>query len=269
MGYKSEKKVIRYLSYISLGFATGFKITPAILALLILRNRNNDDSINAYKEFGMCAIIVALLFFVPFIFTDGTFMMLLDNIQSLTERMSLMASNISQLVESLSVAIGFSGETASLISYTLIGTLMLLTSVIVLFDREMKFWKVVALLSCTIILGLGVSIQYLVIYMTIPILYFLSTEIEMTKENKFYTICFAMTMVLIPGIVMFTYVENSGSLPYPGTIVALIQTIFVIVVTIAILIEGIGRIYHNRSGGRDRGCEPLPLKDNDTGDIMR
>ena len=65
LGYNSEKKIIRYLAYLCLGIVAGFKIMPAILALLIIREKR-------YKEFVACAAIIAALVFVPIIFTDGT-----------------------------------------------------------------------------------------------------------------------------------------------------------------------------------------------------
>ncbi len=65
LGYNSEKKAIRYLAYLCLGIVAGFKLMPAVLALLILREKR-------YKEFAVCAAIIAILVFVPIVFTDGT-----------------------------------------------------------------------------------------------------------------------------------------------------------------------------------------------------
>jgi len=231
LGYRSENKILRYLSYIALGCAAGIKIYPAILWLLIIRDKN-------YKEAGICAAIAAALIFVPFIFTDGNPLIMLDNITSYTG-VNLGVTNINQIVLGIfQEFLGFSGSTASVISYAAIGIFTVLSFIVILFDREMKFWKVVALISCNLILGLGVGVQYQIVYMAMPILYFLAAEKEMTKENKFYTICFAMMMVLIPGI------EAAGG--HSSIVVGAMESAFVIVVAAALLYEGLKRVYRNR-----------------------
>ena len=75
MGYQSDNKIIRYLSYISLGIATGIKIFPAIFSILIIKERK-------WKEFGYCFIIVVAILFLPFLLTDGTPLSLLDTIMN-------------------------------------------------------------------------------------------------------------------------------------------------------------------------------------------
>jgi len=231
LGYRSENKIIRYASYIALGCAAGIKLYPAILLLLILRDRN-------YREAGICTAIVAALIFVPFIFTDGNPMILFDTILSHTDT-RLGVTNINQIILGIFQEwLGLSGWIATTISYAVIGVFTLLSVIVILFDREMKFWKVVALIACNLILGLGVGVQYQVVYMMIPILYFLAAEKEMTKENRFYAVCFAMTMVLMPGIMI------AGI--YPSAAIGAIESAFVIVIAIALLYEGLKRIYRNR-----------------------
>ena len=234
LGYRSENKFIRYASYIALGCATGFKLYPVILLLLIIRDRN-------YKEAGICALIVAALLFIPFIFTDGNPLIFLDNVLSNTGSPNTYGFiNFNQLAFGIVRDIlGLSAGAAAVVSYAVIGVFTLLSFIVILFDKEMKFWKVVALISCNIILGLGIGTIYQIVYMLLPILYFLSAEKEMTKENKFYTICFAITMVLMPGI--FHWIVN------PAPIIGSIKAAFIMIIAGAILYEGIKRILRNRS----------------------
>jgi len=215
-GYRSENKWIRYMAYASLGCATGFKLYPAILWLLTLRDRR-------YKEAGICALIVAALILIPFLFTDGGPIVLLDAIFRHVPT-SVGFTNIGQIVHgTFGDFLGLSENMVSAINYAVLGGFTLLSFIVILFDREMKFWKVVALISCNLVLGPGVGVPYQLVYMWLPILYFLASEKHMSRENAFYTVCFAMIFVLIPGI------GGTGS-------------VFVIIVAAAILYEGIARI---------------------------
>ena len=235
LGYRSENRMIRYASYIALGCAAGLKLYPVILLLLILRERN-------YREAAVCVLFVAAAALIPFIFTDGNPMILLDNIMLYTGA-NLGVTNINQIIVGIfQEGLGVAHGTVSVISYAAIGVFTLLSVAVILLDREMKFWKVIALLSCNLVLGLGVGVQYQIIYMAMPIFYFLAAEREMTRENKFYTVCFAMMMVLIPGI------EIAGL--YPSAVIGAMESAFVIVVAIALLREGLGRILRNRSAVR-------------------
>jgi hypothetical protein len=233
LGYRSENKWIRYASYIALGCATGFKIYPAILWLLMLRERR-------YKEAGICAVIVMALLFLPFVFTDGNPLMLFSQVASYSSSNAGFIS-IHQHLTNILEALGFSNGTVSIISYAVISIFTLLSFIVILFDREMKFWKVLALISCNLILGLGVGVQYQIIYMAVPILYFLASEKTTTKENVFYVISFAMTVALIPGI-MGGVSQNA---------VATIESVFVLLIAIVLLYEGLMRLYRKRSVKRE------------------
>jgi len=222
MEYRSENRLIRYASYIALGVTAGFKLYTAILGLLILRDRR-------YREMGICVLIVAALVFIPFIFTDGSPMVLFDTIFGYAPT-SVGTTNFSQMVHNIfGTGLGFSDTAVSAIGYAVIGAFTLLSFLVILFDKEMKFWKIVALISCNLILGPSVGVPYQVVYMLLPILYFLASEKNMTRENAFYTICFAMTLVLIPWMP-----------------IASIESAFVVIIAVAILYEGLTRMY--RSG---------------------
>jgi hypothetical protein len=251
LGYRSENKIIRYASYIALGCAAGFKLYPAIFALLILRERK-------YKETVICASIVMLLVFVPLIFTDGTIVILFDNIFTYA-RSSLGFTNISQITIGLLEGIlGMSEGIALIVSYVILGLFTALSFIVILYDKEMKFWKVLALIGCNLILGFGLGVQYQIIYLTPAILYFLVAEKKMTRENLFYIVCFAMTMVLIPGINIAGSISTSDGVFefYPSAVIGAMESAFAIVIAIALLREGIVRIYRNRLG-HDRNTDAV------------
>jgi hypothetical protein len=130
----------------------------------------------------------------------------------------------------------------------------LLSFIVILFDKEMKFWKILGILSCNLVLGLGLGVQYQIIYMLPAILYFLISEKKMTRENLLYTVCFAMTMVLIPGIEFAGSVSTSlGTFSfYPGAVIGAMESVFVIIIAVLLLREGMVRIYRDRFGKKDR-----------------
>jgi hypothetical protein len=183
---------------------------------------------------------VAVLLLVPFVFTDGTPMIYLDTLFTHSGTF-VGVTNINQITTGfLHLFLGIPATVASIVSYVILGLFTLLSVIVILFDKEMKFWKIIALISCNLILGFGIGYQYQMVYMAMPILYFLAAEREMTRENKFYVICFAMTMALIPGFFVAGF--------HPSWVVGAIETPFVIIIAIALLREGIGRIRRNRRG---------------------
>ena len=232
MCYKSENKVIRYLSYAALGVAAGIKIYPALFGLLILRDRK-------YREMLECMLTVALIFFLPFLFTDGNPIMMVENILDYAVPESVAGFiNLTQLTFAIFQTVLPHG-TVVLMSNIVVLTVTFLSMIIILFDRGMKPWKVVALISFNIILGPGVGTQYLFVYVAIPLVYFLLTEKEMTRENKFFLLCFIIIMALIPGV------EHPGE-AYSQLAISTIKSVFVIAMTVYLIVEGIRRLYRDR-----------------------
>ena len=247
MGYRSENKVVRYASYFALGCAAGIKLYPVILGLLILRERR-------YMEAAICISIVAAVVLIPFVFTDGDPIILLDTLFRYTGSPDTYGfTNFNQLIFGVGRdLLGAPSGIVQAVSYAVIGTFTLLSFIVILFDKEMKSWKVLALLGCNLILGLGVGGAYQMIYMIPAVLCFLNSEKEMTKENKFYVVCFAMIFVLIPGI--------APGWVNPSPIIGSIEAAFVIIIAVALLREGIGRL--RRRADERRSGAPVMETDN-------
>ena len=66
LGYKSENRVLRELSFLALAAAAALKIFPALFGLLLLSERR-------YKEALRLLVYGALLAFLPFVFLQGGF----------------------------------------------------------------------------------------------------------------------------------------------------------------------------------------------------
>ena len=231
MGYKSENKIIRYASYAALGVAAGIKIYPALFGLLILRDRK-------YREMLECVLVVAVIFFLPFLFTDGNPIMMIENILDYAVPESVAGFiNLTQLTFAIFQTVLPHG-TVVLMSNIVVLTVTSLSVIIILFDRKMKPWKVIALIAFNIILGPGVGTQYLFVYVAIPLVYFLISEKEMTRENKFFLLCFIIVLMLVPGV------EHPGE-AYSQLAISTIKSVFVIAMTVYLIIEGIRRLYRN------------------------
>jgi len=241
LGYRSENKYVRYASYIALGIAAGIKLYPAILWLLILRDRN-------YKESAICFAIVSAVLLLPFIFTDGTPLTLVHNVFTYTGSPDTYGfANLNQLIfgvfrDLIGVAVG----TVQIISYAVIGIFTLLSFIVILFDKEMKFWKVVTLLGCNLVLGLGVGGIYQMLYMLPAVLLFLNAERTLSRENLFYLVSFALVFALVPGIMPFDIL--------PSPIIGSFKAAILILISAALLREGLGRLWRKRAATPADAC---------------
>ena len=230
MGYRSENKIIRHLSYIALGIAAGIKLTPAILWLLIMRDRN-------YKGAAICALIILAFIFIPFVFTDGTPLMLLDTIIGYTNEVGEGGGmNLGPIAGAVNYVFSplFGDNVSTIIATLLTLAFLLISFIIILFDKDMKFWKVVTLISCILIVGIGLAVPYNLLYLLFPMMLFLISEKEMTKNNLFFLICFVGAIALIPGIILERPHDMLG-----------LKSIFVFLMAIVLICEGCIRLYRN------------------------
>ena len=230
MGYQSENKILRYISYAALGCSVGLKIYAVLMGLLVLRERK-------YKEMAVCAFIGLTIFMVPFVFTDGNPISFLNRMFEYAGSVRGLYGivNINDLVVTVFGDV-FSSSLVDALGVSLTTMMMALSAVIVIFNKEMKFWKIVTLISCNLILGFGVGTPYLYIYLVVPLILFLMEERETTKENMFFLICFTAVMILIPGLgteKVLLWITN-------------FKTIFVILITATLMFQGIAGLY--------RGC---------------
>lgn len=190
--YNSENRILRYLSYVCLGIATGIKIYVVFFGLLILRERN-------YMEFAICYTIVLLLFFIPFIFTDGTVYTLLHNIFGYTGGASEESGSFHSIKDMLGY---FSGlldlNTRYYLQYLLISILYLCTFFIGIFGKSLELWKIILLLCSACVLGMGTGTTYNSCLYIIPFVIFLSNNYKPTKLNIIYVILFALMFIWIP-----------------------------------------------------------------------
>ena len=233
--YNSEDRRIRYLSYVFLSLAAGFKIYPLILGLLILREKR-------YKEAIVCALIGTAFLLLPFILTDGNLFILIENIFSYSKDETPFGFiNIDQFIRVMLNQFLTVG-TFDIIIYFVYAAMYASVLYIVLINRDIPRWKIIALLCCAIILGPGVGTQYLFVYMLIPLFFFLRDEKDLSIWNKFYLICFVMVMALIPG----AYAADGAW----TVVISSFKSAFIFLMMAGLAYEGtIGHLLRNRSEG--------------------
>ena len=187
LGYNSEKKWIRYCSYIILGIIAGFKFLPALLGLLIIRE-------GRYKEFLFCVVIAIIIALGPIIFTDGTLQQVMENILTIDSELGGSINNISKISAFISDSLGVPAiETVGTVVLIIV---MVLGILILAMDRQMKLWKLVTLAACLFILGPGVGTPYMYIYLIPAIVFLVRSESELTTELKIYIVLISLPLML-------------------------------------------------------------------------
>ncbi|MCB5280272.1 MAG: glycosyltransferase 87 family protein [Candidatus Cloacimonetes bacterium] len=233
--YDSKKKNERYLSYVFLGIAVATKMYPAIFGLLVL---NKSIENKKMKDLLICVFIVATLLFVPFIFTDGSF---IGIIQDATEYSGYIWSighvNITGIVETTAYLIGI-GSYPPLQTISSVISIMLMAIIIfiVIFDREARLWETITLLTGTLVLCAGVGAEYLLLYIAISAWYFVKEDVQDSRRDRIIAILMAVILVLLPGPWPFF----SLGIPY-------FKAICLLMLILIIMIPGLKRAINNIS----------------------
>ncbi|MDY5871723.1 MAG: glycosyltransferase family 87 protein [Candidatus Methanomethylophilaceae archaeon] len=218
--YRSECVWIRRFSYLCLACAAGIKIWPLIFGILVLKERDPRDIVE-------CMVIGAVALLLPFVFTDGTFLDLLNNISNHMSDTVANGSMISLSDISYVVFSQFLSHDVSMsCSKVCVTILTVLSLSIVLFSRNLETWKVVSILSCNLIVGFGVATPYLFIYTILPLLFFLLSEREISGMNIMYTISF---------VAILSMYADFGETEY----LISVKTIFVFIILFGCLYSGL------------------------------
>ena len=192
--YKSDEKILRHFSFLSLAIAASIKIYPAILGLLLIRDKRWKDTI-------ICIIYGILLFFTPFSLFGGLkgFTLMISNIVNCGSEM--LANGEGWKLSILSIcnyfSVWFTGTTGS---YNALATLLKITCVLggclillfVEFDEEWKLYMVPMLIM---VLFPDFSFIYSGIFFIIPLLYYLNMDKPFKKIDTIYIILFLLIML--------------------------------------------------------------------------
>ncbi len=184
-GYRSENRWVRYSAYISLGFAAGVKIIPAVFAFMILRDRR-------IKEFLICLAVIIVMFLGPFVFTDGNIFILMESVLKYND----VSTGVSGLVNIKDVMAyyGYSSTVGTAVSFLLMG----LTILITVFNKSLPEWKIVLLNSCAIMECFSIGVPYLTLYIAIALVMFFGEESKPSILNIPYLLGFIIIFAMFP-----------------------------------------------------------------------
>lgn len=183
--YNNENRGLREFSYIMLAFAAGIKLYPALFAVLLLREKRICD-------FLRCVAYSLLVILISFLTMEGGFTNIAMFIHwlkdfsgdltdygynySLSSTVGIVASLFGADVWDLSTVM------AAIQSY--LPYAMLILCAVASFLVKQK-WKILALVSVTIIQFPKISFAYALMFMIIPLLEFIG-EKEKNRRDYFY-----------------------------------------------------------------------------------
>ena len=252
--YMSDSKKLRYLAFSALGIAAGIKISPAIFGILMLRERRFKDCLIAL---GMGCVI----FMVPFCFTDGNPFILLDNIHhttALAQGFHVGDHGELQLIGhgaylNLLNTTGFLGRFFNvnlLDAGTWLNAAFLLLGIgCVAFQRKLVFWKAIGILSALLVVCPGFSAIYNLVYMVLPLLFFLNRKSGFGKKDYVYTILFLCMFVPMINLKMDVF-RIFASDSYPVRISTLVESLSLLLFIGLLEAETIFSIYQSKIKGR-------------------
>ena len=229
--YDSEDKKQKFIAYCCLAVSTSIKIYPAIFGLLTLKKGKTRDT-------AKLVIIGLVVFFTPFVFLVGENrnpLSLVHNILSTSQYMNnqglgfkLNTSNLMELIGDV-----YNIDTTVITKVILLVFIVATMAITLIYHG--KEWKIICLLSLLMIEVPGFSFEYCLIYMTIPLMYFIESE-KPSAINYIYLAMFSMLFVNIPVIhqSLFETLENDY---YKLNYQTVMQMIVVFVFTALLIID--------------------------------
>lgn len=201
VGYNSENKKVRYLSYVFLGIATAIKIYPLLFGLLVLRKYIQSKKTEDLKELIICIIFGAIIFLVPFAFFDGSLSAMIGNAFGYRgELIPWGDDDISSLIQMTAHLLGYEEYSNLAGAGTAISLVfMVLISIYAVFYKNAEKWEIICMISAAQILCAGIGHPYVLLYMIIPAWYFINSNPVMSTKNIIFAILLAMVLMPFPG----------------------------------------------------------------------
>lgn len=199
--YKIPVTKIQLVSYVCLIFAISIKLSPAIFLLLLLREKR-------YKAFLVVSLIGVAAFFLPFALYDGNpyknFIAMLKNIEFISAYYTTFPYSNYVLDVKHFLSLFFPQSFSKVIKWIIV----LLGVWGVIGCKKFKEWEVFTILSCLLIIIPSFSTIYSLVYMSIPLMFFLDyVKFKNAKYEKLFVILFAGIFVVIPNL-FNTFVLN-------------------------------------------------------------
>lgn len=196
--YQSEKKWCRLLAYIGLAAAASIKIYPAIFGLILVREKR-------WKQTFQLLIAGVLVFLLPFLLLERENRNPLSLIQNLLHATTVFSQTGTGYRHDLSTTFRVLGDLVGC-DFTVFGKIVTLALAIIglwiFFTRKrLVQWKVYSILTLLMILVTGLNYTYSLIFMSIPLVFYLNDDSESGTGMKIvYSILFLLIFapVVIP-----------------------------------------------------------------------
>ncbi len=198
----SQNKVLRELSLIMLAVAAGFKIYPAVLGLLWVKEKR-------WKETARLIIYGVLLFFGPYIFFEGVrgFRLHMANVIELNGLESLQRLK-SQDITAMTVFVlkRFMEEAAAYRIGQVLSYIYFVIVLVIFFVKKVS-WKTITLLTSLLIIFVAPSNSYTYTYLLLPLLLFFDETRgkKADKKETAYAVIWGMIFVFWPVVIFRAY----------------------------------------------------------------
>jgi hypothetical protein len=240
------------VAYLSLGIAAGIKIAPAIFGLLLLREFK-------MKEVTIAFVFGCVIFFLPFMFTDGNLFILMHNIAHTDNMQDVIISQFvlknvgSGLWVNLSSTFAYWGR---LFNFNAVNFAEMMNVVVlflgmaeVVLIKRWELWKITGLLCGILVIVPGFSAIYNLIYMVIPLLLFLNSHPKFSKLNMVYLILFLG--MFIPGINLKIEAFNIFFMDrHPLSIMTVIESMSILAFVVLLSFDGLYILCKERFASR-------------------
>ncbi len=230
----SENKLLHELALLMLCIATAIKLYPVIYGLVLLKKRKWQDIIH-------CLVFGLIIMFVPFAFMGG-----IDGFFSWIASLKSGATNTLSVAQGVGYKVNFSNMIVTYYALTHEGAitpevinlggvvaavLSALSLIAAVFQREK--WKQMTLITC-IVIGLpGFSFQYCMIFISLPLIFFLKQH-SRRMQDYLYAILFSMMLMFA---VFPHWKLNSVNGYYPLTMTVMLEEVGLMTMTIALILD--------------------------------
>lgn len=217
-GYDSEKRIIRYVSFLALAIAAAIKIYPAVLGFLLIRERRWKDAV-------ILAVMGLMAFFLPyFLWYDGV-SGILQYLQTLTQFVQsheggvylIGRNDLRAIFDTLTIFTG--------INFHFIPTILrfglFFACVLVACCPKVPRWKA-ALLLTSIMVFFSIGATYVLTFLSIPLAFFMKEEKETPRTAVHYFYAFLFALIFAP---LYLPVSLPLSLPQPVCDIRFLHTV--------------------------------------------
>lgn len=202
LGYESSNNLVKHFSLICLAIASALKIYPALFGLVLINKRK-------YKEAFYAIIYGLLFFFIPFMFFGGasSISLFINNIFNVSEEMAVKGYGYKVGISSILgytlkiFKINASSEIYDRMSIIIKFFILLFGITSMIFCKFKEKWKMFAIPSILINLIFDYSFIYTLLFLIIPIMYFLNDETYISRKIDYmYLIIFIVILIPIVNI---------------------------------------------------------------------